>query len=1282
MRAGLTRTLSAISGLGLRAQLLLFALACLLPAVVLIGIGAYESARDMRDAAQEQTRVLADQVDQTLASKIAELERLLAQLSQRSPVRRFDFDECAIAFRDIALSFPSVTNLTLSTATGLQVCSHASNPAAREPPTKAGWFQRALAAPGLMLSEPLQEPATHRWVVMPSFPIRDEQGRPIGLLTLQLDLLALQAQVLPPALDRKLTIAVLSSQAAFLLRYPDPTLWHGKSAVHVAQTMARIRANASGFELGVSRDGVSRLYSYRKFSQADWLIVAALPEHDVFAPYYSRLRWGAASGLLTLLLCSLLAQGFSRALTRPARRLAETAQAVADGDAQARAPELGPQELRAVSRQFNQMLDQLQAHVTAVRLSEMQRAGIIDTAMNAIVTIDADLNIILFNPAAEQAFGYSAEQVLGQPVNLLVPDALRAGHAQLIQGFGNSGQVSRSLAPAGGVRGRRADGSEFSAEASVSQLEVAGRKYYTAIMRDISERLKTEQALQRHTQQLESLRDMGLTLLSAASPQQTAQEALRMLAQLVPFWGASATMFDWRREETVFLALECEAKDEIPPDSRFPFSSYGLNDLELLKRGQPSSIHDITTLTQPPALVKWLRSHGVRAYLRLPLMAEGQLLGSLNLAFLTVANNGFEHQEIARAFAQQLAITLQHSLLRQRIERLNRVYAILSGINMLIVRCHERQELFREACRIAVDSGAFKLAWISLLEQDDEQHRLAALHGQTEPAPDPDGLLQVSATAIASGGNIVCNQLGAPLPNLTCEQLLAQGIRSLACLPLPLPGQRAASLALCSSESNAFDHEEMQLLAELAGDISYALDHIEKEERLHFLSYYDELTGLANRSLFHERLAQQISANHHEQRRLAVVFLDIEHFKSINDVYGRWAGDQVLRLLAARLESFTEEARLLACVKIDRFALIFPEVKSEEDIARQVMQLQERCVIQPIAILDKQLRVSAKFGIATYPEDGADAESLLENAEAALKLAQNTNERYLFYRQEMSERAAVTLELENRLRLALEHKEFVLYYQPKVDAVSRQIVGVEALLRWQSPERGLVSPAQFIPLLEETGLILEVGAWALGQAARDHRRWLEAGYPSPRIAVNVSPLQLRQVDFADQLRRALSQGAAVPGIDIEITETVVLDNLDTCGETLRRIRDMQVGIAIDDFGTGYSSLSYLAKLPTQELKIDQSFVRAMLDDQDAMTLTGAIIALAHSLQLKVVAEGVETDEQATALTYMFCDTLQGYLFCKPLPAAELERRFWQDRPDPRAPLLNTVQAPTTTPATG
>ena len=219
-------------------------------------------------------------------------------------------------------------------------------------------------------------------------------------------------------------------------------------------------------------------------------------------------------------------------------------------------------------------------------------------------------------------------------------------------------------------------------------------------------------------------------------------------------------------------------------------------------------------------------------------------------------------------------------------------------------------------------------------------------------------------------------------------------------------------------------------------------------------------------------------------------------------------------------------------------------------------------MIQPIAILDKQLRVSAKFGIATYPEDGADAESLLENAEAAPAGAEH-HERYLFYRQEMSERAAVTLELENRLRLALEHKEFVLYYQPKVDAVSRQIVGVEALLRWQSPERGLVSPAQFIPLLEETGLILEVGAWALGQAARDHRRWLEAGYPAPRIAVNVSPLQLRQVDFADQLRRALSQGAAVPGIDIEITETVVLDNLDTCGETLRRIRDMQVGIAID-----------------------------------------------------------------------------------------------------------------------
>ncbi|UJB31387.1 MULTISPECIES: EAL domain-containing protein [Chromobacterium] len=1280
MRAGLNRILSFVSGLGLRAQLLLFALACLLPAAALIGIGAFESARDMRDAAQDQTRVLADQVDQALASKITELERVLAQLSRRTPIRRFDFDECAVAFRDIALSFPSATQLTLSSATGLQVCSHASNPAVRTPPTKADWFQRALAAPGLMLSEPLLEPATQRWVIMPSYPVRDEQGRPIGLLTVQMDLLTLQAQVLPSTLDRKLTIAVLSSQAAFLLRYPDPALWHGKTSINVARTIARIRGNASGFELGVGRDGVSRLYSYRKFSQANWLIIAALPEQVVLAPYYSRLRWSAASGIVTLLLCGLLAQSFSRALTRPARRLAETAQAVADGDAQARAPELGPQELRAVSRQFNLMLDQLQTHVTAIRLSEMQRAGIINTAMDAIVTIDADLNIILFNPAAEQAFGYRAEQVLGRQIDMLVPEALRPGHAQLIHGFGQNGPVSRSLAPAGGVRGLRADGSEFYAEASVSQLEVEGQKYYTAIMRDITLRLKTEQELKRHSQQLESLRDMGLTLLSAASPQQTAQEALRMLAQLVPFWGASATVFDWRHEETIFLALECDAKDEIPIDSRFPFSSYGLSDLEQLKRGQPSFMHDITTLAQPPALVKWLRSHGVRAYLRLPLMAEGQLLGSLNLAFQEVAQHGFEHLEIARAFAQQLAITLQHSMLRLRIERLNRVYAILSGINMLIVRCHDRQELFREACRIATQSGAFKLVWISMLDRSDGEHRIAALQGQTEPPPNADALLQLSAAAIASGGNIVCNQLGSPLPYAAREQLLAQGIRSLACLPLPLPGQRAASLTLCSNEANAFDHEEMQLLAELAGDIAFALDHIEKEERLHFLSYYDELTGLANRSLFHERLAQQISSSHHEQRRLAVIFLDIEHFKSINDVYGRWAGDQVLRLLAARLESFTEEARLLACVKIDRFALIIPEVKSEEDIARQVMQLQEHCVAQPIAILDKQLRVSAKFGIAIFPEDGADAESLLENAEAALKLAQSTNERYLFYRQEMSERAAVTLELENRLRLALERQEFVLHYQPKVDAVSRQIVGVEALLRWQSPERGLVSPAQFIPLLEETGLILEVGVWALRQAARDHLRWLEAGYPAPRIAVNVSPLQLRQADFSEQLQQALSEGAAVPGIDIEITETVVLDNLNTCGETLRRIRDMQVGISIDDFGTGYSSLSYLAKLPTQELKIDQSFVRAMLNDQDAMTLTGAIIALAHSLQLRVVAEGVETDEQATALTYMFCDTLQGYLFSKPLPAAELERRFWRERPDPCAPLLNTVQPPATAPA--
>src|SRR5216117_892229 len=478
------------------------------------------------------------------------------------------------------------------------------------------------------------------------------------------------------------------------------------------------------------------------------------------------------------------------------------------------------------------------------------------------------------------------------------------------------------------------------------------------------------------------------------------------------------------------------------------------------------------------------------------------------------------------------------------------------------------------------------------------------------------------------------------------KEASVRGFHSLVVLPLLVSGEAVGVLALYATEVGFFDEEEMKLLVELAGDISFALDHIAKAERLDYLAYYDSLTGLANRSLFHERLVQYVSAAQSEKSKLAVAVVDVDRFKIINDSLGRQAGDELLRHIAERIERHAGPIRM-ARISADRFAIVRTGVSSESEVARLVEQWLLECFGPPYAVSGTELRVSAKAGVALFPNDDADA--LFQNAEAALKKAKATGERYLFHTQQMTERIGEKLALENKLRQALEKEEFVLHYQPMVDTATRRIDSVEALIRWQSPELGLVPPMQFIPLLEETGLILEVGAWALGRAVVDHRTWTEQGLPAPRISVNVSAVQLRQRDFVATVEEAIMAGSIPPGIDLEITESLVMEDIEANMKKLEAVRVLGVSIAIDDFGTGYSSLGYLAKLPVHSLKIDRSFIITMLKDPAIMTLVSTIISMAHSLRLKVVAEGVDAEEQAKALDRLGCDQLQGYLFSKPLP---------------------------------
>jgi len=598
-----------------------------------------------------------------------------------------------------------------------------------------------------------------------------------------------------------------------------------------------------------------------------------------------------------------------------------------------------------------------------------------------------------------------------------------------------------------------------------------------------------------------------------------------------------------------------------------------------------------------------------------------------------------------------------------KVRRLNRVYAVLSGINSLIVRAHDRDELFREACRIAVDAGAFRMAWIGVIDPQTLDGEVVATYGETnshahyirltarDGMPESD---RPASRAARSGVPVICNDIATePLVGPMRDEMLAKGHRSFACLPLLLGGKSVGVLGLLSGEIGAFDDDETRLLLELAGDIAFALDHIEKEERLNYLAYYDSLTGLANSTLLHERVEQYIGAAGAEQKRLALILIDLERFKTINDTFGRHSGDELLRQFAERLAQCVPDRKQLARVGADHFAIVAPGLQSEGDLVRMVEDRYRQCFHAPFRIDSTDLRISAKVGIALYPNDGVAAETLYRNAEAALKKAKASSEGVLLYSPRMTEAVGQKLALENKLRQALENEEFVLFYQPKVDVNTRRIEGVEALIRWLSPELGLVPPLQFIPLMEETGLILEVGAWALRRAVLDHRHWLEEGLSAPRVAVNVSAVQLRKHDFVDTVLDALKLGAATPGIDIEITESLIMEDIQDTIEKLHALRDLGIDISIDDFGTGYSSLAYLAKLPVQVLKIDRAFVSTMLTSADNMSLVSMMIGLAHALRLKVVAEGVEVEEEAKVLNLLRCDQMQGYLVGKPMPFEDM-----------------------------
>lgn len=444
-------------------------------------------------------------------------------------------------------------------------------------------------------------------------------------------------------------------------------------------------------------------------------------------------------------------------------------------------------------------------------------------------------------------------------------------------------------------------------------------------------------------------------------------------------------------------------------------------------------------------------------------------------------------------------------------------------------------------------------------------------------------------------------------------------------------------------------HNDEDFLFAVVTDLT---ERKQAEKHIHFLAHYDPLTGLPNRKHFAKVVERYLHGAEREQSKAALMIADIEHFYALNESYGREIGDLVLTEVAERLLHYAQGQNRFARIGADQFAIVLGGVKTIDEVEKRVRRKLKECFKAPFKIGGHEIHLGARFGVAMFPDAGLDAETLFRRAETALIRAKEGGEKYAFFAKGMEGSAAERMRLESRLRGALERNEFVLHYQPKYGVTSGAIEGLEALLRWNDAERGLTGPAEFVPLLESTGMIVEVGAWVIQQVIGDIQAWRSQGLATPRVAVNVSAVQLRKHDFVQNLKQELK--AAGPSmIDLEITESLVMEDIEENIRKLAGVKAMGVEIAVDDFGTGYSSLAYLTRLPVQVLKIDRSFTSGMLREPDKKTMVAAIISLAHALRLKVVAEGVETAAQAQVLHEMGCDQLQGFHFGRPIDAASL-----------------------------
>jgi PAS domain S-box-containing protein/diguanylate cyclase (GGDEF)-like protein len=922
-------------------------------------------------------------------------------------------------------------------------------------------------------------------------------------------------------------------------------------------------------------------------------------------------------------------------------------------------------KLEERNQEIDDALKRLQATHMQLLASEARFRALVENGFDAVSMIAADGTVIYRSPAASRILGYAMDELLKQSsFDLVHPGDLEAAK-QMFQSL-----LRKPSENAHGVtRYRHKDGSwrwlEGTGTNLLDQPEV---RAIVINFRDVTERVLQEHRIERLSRIRDVTSEINAAIVRVRDRQMLFQEICRIAVERAHLGSAWVGVLDAATLDITPVAWAGEGSDEMYKAKSTarddPARGQGAVSRAVRERRVVVN-NDLSREAFGGPRLQAVLKLGLRSMIALPLFEGDAVAGTLTL--YAKEPDFFDDEEIAllTELAGNISFALEHMARQEKIGKLSRIRAVSSEVNSAIVRIRERETLLQETCRIASEHGKFELVWVGEIDSERQSVRPAASMGFSLEAAHAVNWSSISSArgtlgeAILGRKPAVRNDIRSELPaGKLREEALKQGCYSTVCLPLTVDDSVVALIVLFATGTGFFDEDELALLTEMTADVSFALQSIAQQEKVEYLSYYDAVTGLPNRRLFMDRAGQQLRSRDGEPLMVALILVNLERFRNINESFGRQGGDTLLSLVAHRLETAIHGKDYLARIGADNFGIVIPDVRDGPAVVHAVDSQILGCFKDPFSINGKELRVAARAGVALYPEDGGDADTLFRNAEAALKRARASGDSYLFYAAEMNAKAAQALSMETRLRNAVEAQQFVLHYQPKIELASGRMSGLEALIRWQDPESGLVAPGAFIPLLEETGLIRAVGRWALAQALAQHREWTSGGHAVPRVAVNVSAIQLQQRDFSDIVISVMQEGGASPdALELEITESLLMRNVQESIRKLTILRGLGIHISMDDFGTGYSSLSYIARLPINSLKIDRSFINGMAGNPQDMSIVSTIIGLARSLNLRVVAEGVETEDQAKLLRLLKCDEAQGYLFSKPLPATEIESQL-------------------------